>query len=115
MCPAKGGPHVETRISANMDINTRFMPIGEVIFRRIGDEAILVPRRDGVADLCNYIVLENEVTTTMWKLANGGMSVAEIASKVAEEYDVTVEAAVADATEFCESLVRAKLLGMRQV
>ena len=79
-----------------------------VVFRKIGDECILVPIRQGVGDLDSIYTL-NRTAARIWELLDGKRSVVEISELLAEEYDVLSEKAERDALDHLLELVR---LGM---
>lgn len=46
----------------------------------------------------------NPVGTRVWELADGTLTIAEIAQRITEEFDVTEEKATADMQEFVQAL-----------
>jgi hypothetical protein len=66
-----------------------------VVFRKIGDECILVPIRQGVGDLESIYTL-NETAARIWELLDGTAKGIEIRDKMIEEFDVTPEEAEKD-------------------
>jgi hypothetical protein len=66
-----------------------------VVFRKIGEECILVPIRQGVGDLESIYTL-NETAARIWELLDGRAKVSEIRDKLTEEFDVTPEEAEKD-------------------
>ena len=70
-----------------------------LVFRRIGDEVILVPIRSGTANL-EAIFTINETGATIWELLDGERTLSEIRDALTNEYEVTAEAAQADLVEF---------------
>jgi hypothetical protein len=71
----------------------------EVRARRVGDRH-LVARGPEIVEL-------NEVATTIWRLADGTRSVADIGRAVTQEYEIGAEQAIADVTEFLDEMVAA--------
>jgi hypothetical protein len=59
-----------------------------IVFRKIGDECILVPIRQGVGDLDSIYTL-NETAARIWDLIDGQKKVQEIKDQLLAEYDVT--------------------------
>ena len=59
-----------------------------MVFRKIGDECILVPIRQGVGDLESIYTL-NETAARIWELLDGTAKGIEIRDKIIEEFDVT--------------------------
>jgi hypothetical protein len=66
-----------------------------VVFRKIGDEYLLVPIRQGVGDLESIYTL-NETAARIWELLDGTATGKEIRDKITEEFDVTPEEAEKD-------------------
>jgi hypothetical protein len=58
----------------------------------------------------NEIVELNEVAAVMWRLADGSRSAAQIGERIAEEYEVSPDEALADTTEFLHEMVEAGFL-----
>ncbi|HEX8948804.1 MAG TPA: PqqD family protein [Dissulfurispiraceae bacterium] len=94
------------------------MPVGggavfrknpDVVFRRIGDEAVLVPIVDNVGDLsCIYTL--NETGARLWELFDSMRNVEEICGLIAGEFDVQTERAADDISGFVEELSAMKFL-----
>ena len=94
------------------------MPVGgrgvfrknpDVVFRRIGDEAVLVPIVNNVGDLsCIYTL--NETGARLWELFDGVRDVEEICGLIAGEFDVQTERAADDISGFVEELSAMKFL-----
>jgi hypothetical protein len=74
-----------------------------VVFRKIGDECILVPIRQGVGDLDSIYTL-NETAARIWELIDGKTTVEEIKDRLLLEYDVTASEAEEDLLEQLEQL-----------
>ena len=73
-------------------------------FRKIGDEYILVPIRQGVGDLESIYTL-NETGARIWELIDGTAKGTDIRDKVVEEFDVTPQEAEEDLVRHLEELV----------
>jgi hypothetical protein len=93
--------------------DTRFRKTGEYATRKIGNETIVVPIRSNVADL-ESIYTFNEVGSAVWTRLDAEKSVLEIASEIAEEFEVTVEAAVLDVRGFLAMLTEEGLVEGRE-
>jgi hypothetical protein len=74
-----------------------------MVFRKIGDEYILVPVRQGVGDLESIYTL-NETAARIWELLDGTAKGAEIRDKMAQEFDVTPEEAEKDLVHHLKEL-----------
>jgi hypothetical protein len=57
-----------------------------VVFRKIGDECILVPIRQGAGDLDSIYTL-NETASMIWGLIDGKRRVGEIKEQLLRDYD----------------------------
>jgi hypothetical protein len=74
-----------------------------VVFRKIGEECILVPIRQGVGDLDSIYTL-NETAAVIWELIDGKTSVEEIKERLLLEYDVTPSQVEEDLLEQLDQL-----------
>jgi Coenzyme PQQ synthesis protein D (PqqD) len=92
----------------SMDMAT-YKHAGEVVLRRVGQEALLVPVRNKVGDLDSIFTL-NETAIAVWESIDGKTSVDDVVERLCREYDVTREQAAADAADIVRALVEARLL-----
>lgn len=74
-----------------------------MVFRKIGDECILVPIRQGVGDLDSIYTL-NETAARIWDLIDGERRVREIKDRLLAEYEVTAAEAEEDLLEHLNQL-----------
>jgi hypothetical protein len=74
-----------------------------MVFRKIGEECILVPIRQGVGDLDSIYTL-NETAAMIWELIDGKTTVGEIKERLLREYDVTGSQAEEDLLEHLKQL-----------
>lgn len=81
----------------------------DLVTRKVGDEAVIVPIRNRVGDLESVFTL-NDVAYSVWTLLDGRRSTDAIAAAVAEEYEVTPEEAAADVEELMQRLLEAQLV-----
>jgi hypothetical protein len=70
----------------------------EAIWRRIGDD-IVVLKDDG---LSTHVL--NKTGGFIWELCDGTLDIDEIAARLCERFDVTIEQAKADIEEFIKKL-----------
>jgi hypothetical protein len=75
---------------------------------------VLTAERDGVAVLLDlrrevYLGLD-EVGATIWRGIEDGATAAEIADRIADEYDVAADAVLQDVTRFMDDLVHRRLV-----
>ncbi len=78
-----------------------------IVFRKIGDECILVPIRQGVGDLESIYTL-NETGARIWELVDGTAKGTEIRDRIIEEFDVTPEEAEEDLVHHLKELASIK-------
>lgn len=83
-----------------------------MVFRRIGEEMILVPIRRRTADLESIYTL-NDTGARIWELLDGTRTLAQIRDVLIEEYEVTPEEAEADVLEFVADLE--EIQGVRRI
>ena len=80
-----------------------------IVFRRIGDECILVPIRQGVGDLESIYTL-NETAARIWELLDGTAKGTQIRDKMIDEFDVTLEVAEEDLVRHLKELASIKAI-----
>ena len=90
-------------------LQTVFRKSDAIVFRKIGDECILVPIRQGVGDLESIYTL-NETAARIWELLDGTAKGAEIRDKLTEEFDVTPEEAEKDLVHHLKELAGIKAI-----
>ncbi|MFH1772367.1 MAG: PqqD family protein [Candidatus Omnitrophota bacterium] len=79
----------------------------KIVFRKIGDETILVPVQSRVADFENIFAL-NETAARIWELIDGSRRTGDIANEVSEEFEVSLNQAKIDVSEFIQTLLNNK-------
>jgi hypothetical protein len=93
-----------------MDLLERvFKKSDAMVFRKIGQECILVPIRQGVGDLESIYTL-NETAALIWDLLDGRAKGTEIRDKITEEFDVTLEEAENDLVHHLKELASIKAI-----
>ena len=80
-----------------------------IVFRKIGDEYVLVPIRQGGGDLESLYTL-NETAARIWELLDGTVKGTEIRDKITEEFDVTPEQAEKDLVHHLRELASIKAI-----
>jgi hypothetical protein len=80
-----------------------------VVFRQIGDEAILIPVANDVGDLSNIYNL-NEVGTRIWEFIDGEKDVMDICKMIAGEYEAPMDVVMNDTAEFISDLKDIKFI-----
>lgn len=74
------------------------------VSRKIEDEVILVPIKRKAEEMDAIYDLNNEVSVRIWELINGKRSLAEIRSRILEEFDVERQRLEKDLREFIKDL-----------
>jgi len=70
-----------------------------VVTRKTGNEYVLVPVTDNIADMDSVYTL-NETGAFIWEQIDGKKSVEEIIAAMTEEYDIDKSTATTDVLEF---------------
>lgn len=86
-----------------------FRKKGEVVYRNIGGESLLVPIVNNVGDLSSIYTL-NEIGTRIWELLDGKRSVREVTRLITNEYDVSEDVAMDDVCGFINELIDIRFL-----
>ncbi len=74
-----------------------------IIARRTGDEYVLVPVTDNIADMTSMYTL-NETAAFVWDRIDGSATVEEIATALADEYGEDIETTRRDVVACIEDL-----------
>jgi 5'(3')-deoxyribonucleotidase len=74
-----------------------------VVTRKTGNEYVLVPISNNIADM-NSVYTLNETGAFIWELIDGKREVEEIISELTKEYDIDVSTARADVMDFVEKM-----------
>ncbi len=74
-----------------------------IVFRKIQDEAILVPIKNNVGDM-GFIYNLNEVGAFVWERLKGSNRLHDIKNMIAEEFEVSPKKAEEDLCEFMSQL-----------
>ena len=88
---------------ANMGREERFVRSESVVARVVAGETLIVPVRAKVGDLAS-IYSFNGTGTLIWKLLETPKTVMELATAVAQEYQVESERAERDVAEFVREM-----------
>ena len=91
------------------DSGARYVKKGELAFRVIAGEGVLVPVRGGVGDLHSIFTM-NDVGAAIWGLIDPERTTAEIARIVCGEFEVTPEQAARDVATFVKTLYEKGLI-----
>ncbi len=74
-----------------------------VVTRKTGNEYVLVPITDNIADM-NSVFTLNETGAYIWEHIDGKRCVEEIISALVDEYDIDYSSAEADVMAFVENM-----------
>jgi len=83
----------------------RYTRYPDIVFRRVGDELLLVPIRQRAADVQSIYSL-NETGGWIWEAIDGHRTVGEIVDMLTEEYEIGRPQAEADLEELMRDLER---------
>jgi len=104
---------VERRDKVTADILGKvYFKSDSIVFRKIGDEFILVPIRHNVGDLDSIYTL-NETAARIWELIDGKRNLHEIKNMMIEEFDVTPVEAEKDLIDHLQQLEGIKAVSPR--
>ena len=84
-------------------LNAVFMKSPDVVFRKIGDEAVLVPLVNNVGDLSSVYTF-NETGARLWEFFDGVRDVHEICRLMGDEFDAPAPLVESDVSEFIGEL-----------
>ncbi len=79
----------------------------DMVFRKIGDEYILVPVTRDVGDLAHIYTL-SPVAARIWELIDGRRRAGDIRDEIAKEFEVDPPQAQADLDEYLRQLEELK-------
>lgn len=82
----------------------------EIVFRKIADEAILVPIRGNLADMQRLFML-TPVAEFIWQQLKGDVTLEAVLMKVLDNFEVSREQAEKDICEFVLELNKFGLIG----
>lgn len=86
-----------------------YRPAADLVMRRVGREAVVVPVRNRVGDLDSVFTL-NEVASRVWELLDGSTPLVKIVDTICDEFEVAPATAAADVEELLGTLEAAKLV-----
>jgi len=85
------------------DLNSILYHSPSVVTRKTGNEYVLVPITDNIADMDSVYTL-NETGAFIWEQINGKRSVEEIIKEMTGEYDIDNDTATKDVLEFISKM-----------
>ena len=83
--------------------------VNNAVFRRIGDERLLVPVEGRLADMQNVFTL-NESSAFIWEQIQAGMDSTAICEQMVRHYDIPAEQAKKDYESFITTLLAEGLI-----
>jgi hypothetical protein len=87
-----------------ISLDDRYKKSDSIVFRRIADEAVLVPMRTRVADLDSIFAL-NETAAFAWGLLDGEKTLQAVLDQIVAEYAVEAKEASQDLVELIGQLI----------
>lgn len=87
------------------DLKTILSHSTSIVSRKTGNEFILVPVANNIADM-NSVYTLNETGAFIWEQINGERTIEEIINLLVNEYDIDRKAAETDTFAFVENLNR---------
>ncbi len=87
------------------DLNTVLSHSPSVVTRKTGNEYILVPIANNIADMDSVFTL-NETGAFIWEMIDGNRTVGEIIEALTYEYETDITTATEDIREFIETMRR---------
>ncbi len=85
------------------DLKSVFSHSPEIVTRKTGNEYVLVPVANNIADM-NSVYTLNETGAFIWEHIDGKLTVEEIIDALTAEYNIDKETATKDIFEFAENL-----------
>ncbi|MCX6330148.1 MAG: PqqD family protein [Bacteroidia bacterium] len=86
-----------------VDLNLIFSQSPSVVTRKTGNEYVLVPIANNIADM-NSVYTLNETGAFLWEQLDGKKSVKDLIDALISEYDVDYETAASDVFSFIEEM-----------
>ncbi len=87
-----------------IDATRKIRRSGDVVFRSVAGESLLIPIRGNVADL-RYLFALNPVGEFIWRELESAKTAGEIVERVLESFDVSREEAEQDVRGFLDELI----------
>jgi len=85
------------------DLKSVLSRSSSVVTRKTGNEYVLVPVTDNIADMDSVYTL-NETGAFIWEQIDGKRTVGEIIEKIIIEYEIDEKKAVSDLFSFIENM-----------
>lgn len=85
------------------DLNTILSHAPSIVTRKTGNEYVLVPVTNNIADMDSVYTL-NETGAFIWEHIDGKRSLSEITDLLVQEYEIEYETAQTDVVSFIENM-----------
>lgn len=85
------------------DLNSVVSRSPSVVTRKTGNEYVLVPLTDNIADMTSVYTL-NETGTFIWELIDGEKNIGDIINALIREYDTDSDTAKEDVLSFISKM-----------
>lgn len=86
-----------------VDLNLIFSQSPSIVTRKTGNEYVLVPIANNIADMDSVYTL-NETGAFLWEQLDGKKTVKDLINALISEYDVDTETATSDVLLFIEEM-----------
>jgi hypothetical protein len=86
-----------------IDLNTVITQSPSIVTRKTGNEYVLVPIANNIADM-NSVYTLNETGAFLWEQIDGKKSVKDLIKALVNEYDIDGETASRDVMSFIEEM-----------
>jgi hypothetical protein len=86
-----------------IDLKSVLSHSSSVVTRKTGNEYVLIPVSDNVADMDSVYTL-NETGAFIWELIDGKKCINDLVSALAEEYKIDIETAESDVLSFINKM-----------
>lgn len=87
------------------DLNSVFSHSRNIVTRKTGNEYVLVPIANNIADM-NSVYTLNETGAFIWEHLDGKKNLREIVDSLIEEYDIDYDSASKDMSEFIDNMTK---------
>ena len=94
-----------------MSLDRVYQKNEDMVFRKIGDEVILVPVTRDVGDLSHIYTL-NPVAARIWELVDGKRRTGDIRDEIINEFEVDPSQAEIDLAEYLRQLEELKAVSL---
>ena len=86
-----------------MDLKTILSHSPKVVTRKTGNEYVLVPVTDNIADMDSVYTI-NETGAFIWELIDGKRTIGDIIGLLADEYEIESDIAINDINDFVDKM-----------